>query len=423
MKFINLLAKPARSVAFAVLLLAGPIAGAAFIQPKKIHRHHFDLEMTGAEYARILNEHPQSNLTADPLDPILAVGSRNLALLVEVNSHRDSAHQISLSSKETEAGFPMNAPREINEKISLAEFANLMANMPLTIRSILTSTDPLPATLPVSDQEYIDWGFKTDRVYQMTVRWIMERDNLADYALERQNDVRGVYNLDHTAGIENQLRSWPTLAPATQALYRDWLIGICGNTDERDGCGARLDDAISTGTVWNFWSRYISASRVLYSHFFKMQWSRQDIVLSSTDPTKLTIPFVDPHSPVVASYLQDNIEDEWKWKNWNLRMIFQAGDKNLMSHLEFQKAVVPHVQGPNTIVIDENQPITEYDSRWMIRHEFGHILGFPDCYVEFYDTDREAMVSYQLDTTNLMCSRQGQFKQIHFDELKRVYFR
>ena len=411
----------ARVVGFVVLILMGSISSASASRSRGVHR--FDLEMTGAEYARILSEHPQSNLLSDPLDPILAMGTRNLALLVEINSHRDAAHQISLSSKETETGFPIDAPREINEKISLAEFANLTATMPLTIRSLLTSTDPLPTTLPIPDQDYIEWGFKTDRVYQMTVRWIMERNNLGDYAEFRQNDIRGVYYLDRTPGIENQLKSWSTLTPDKQTQYRDWLIGICGNTDNRVGCSARLDDAISTGTVWSFWSRYIKASRDLYASFFKMEWNRQDIVWSQADPLTLTIPFVDPHSPVVASYLQDNIEDEWKWNDWHLRMVFQVGDKSTMSHLEFQKAVVPHVEVPNTIVIDENQPFTEYDSRWMIRHEFGHILGFPDCYVEFYDTDREVMVSYQLDTSNLMCSRQGQFKQIHFDELKRVYFK
>ena len=58
-----------------------------------------------------------------------------------------------------------------------------------------------------------------------------------------------------------------------------------------------------------------------------------------------------------------------------------------------------------------------------IRHEYGHVLGFPDCYLEFYDTNLNQMVQYQLDITNLMCSRRVHLQQSHYDEMKRVYFR
>ena len=58
-----------------------------------------------------------------------------------------------------------------------------------------------------------------------------------------------------------------------------------------------------------------------------------------------------------------------------------------------------------------------------LSHEFGHVLGFPDCYVEFYDRDIGAIVSYQLDITNLMCSRRGHLQQRHYDELEITYSR
>ena len=417
-------------LALLVVLTTGSLASAArstTAASRSRKLPHLDLEMTGAEYARILNEHPpknwHTNWQADALDPIVAIGTRNLAWLMELNRHRDSAHQISLSSADTEPGFPMDAPREINEKISLQEYADLTSTMPQAIRSVLLGTGPLPIVLPVSEADYIKWGFKTDRVYQMAVRWIMERNDLDQYARLSQTDIRGIYSLDRVTGLGAQLKSWSTLANTVQTQYRGWLIGVCGNQNDRKDCAAELDQAIASKGVSEFFDKYASTSRKMYDDFFKLEWNRQDIVWTQADPKVLTIPFIDPHSPVIASYLQDNIEDEWRMPGWNLRMKFLEGDKKTTAHLQFQKAVTPHVVPPNLIVIDENQPFTEYDARWMIRHEFGHILGFPDCYVEFYDTDREAMVSYQLDTTNLMCSRQGHFKQIHFDELKRVYFK
>ena len=73
--------------------------------------------------------------------------------------------------------------------------------------------------------------------------------------------------------------------------------------------------------------------------------------------------------------------------------------------------------------MDANAPLTEYDVKWTIRHEYGHVLGFPDCYLEFWDKELKAIVSYQLDTSDLMCSRRGHLKQRHFDALRDAYFR
>jgi hypothetical protein len=77
--------------------------------------------------------------------------------------------------------------------------------------------------------------------------------------------------------------------------------------------------------------------------------------------------------------------------------------------------------GGNEITMDKNAPLSEYEVQWTIRHEFGHVLGFRDCYLEFYDSTEKAIVSYQFDVTNLMCSRQGHLKEIHYQELKRLY--
>jgi hypothetical protein len=70
--------------------------------------------------------------------------------------------------------------------------------------------------------------------------------------------------------------------------------------------------------------------------------------------------------------------------------------------------------------MDTNVPLWQYHARWTIRHEFGHTLGFPDCYIEFYDTKAGQMVSFQIDTSNLICSRRGKLQARHDEELKRV---
>lgn len=45
-------------------------------------------------------------------------------------------------------------------------------------------------------------------------------------------------------------------------------------------------------------------------------------------------------------------------------------------------------------------------------HEFGHNLGFPDCYIEYFDTTKNALIYYELspESRNIMCSLKAGFQ-------------
>ena len=47
-------------------------------------------------------------------------------------------------------------------------------------------------------------------------------------------------------------------------------------------------------------------------------------------------------------------------------------------------------------------------------------MGLPDCYFEFYDEQNQMGVSYQIDTTDLMCSRAGNFNERLYKELNQT---
>ena len=55
---------------------------------------------------------------------------------------------------------------------------------------------------------------------------------------------------------------------------------------------------------------------------------------------------------------------------------------------------------PNEINLSRNSK----NKKQVFAHELGHVLGFRDCYFEFYNKKRDEFKYYELDSSNLMCS-------------------
>lgn len=138
--------------------------------------------------------------------------------------------------------------------------------------------------------------------------------------------------------------------------------------------------------------------------------------------TVLHAPFLTPDQPSVQSWLKENVEDEWKGTDFQLQIDFKKTTQDIPK-IEFKEGVTAHVNGiaGNTITMEAEYPIETKDQKWTIRHEYGHVLGFEDCYLEFYDTNEKAMIYYEIDVDNLMCSRNGHLNSSHIEQLQKMY--
>ncbi|MEK6553816.1 MAG: hypothetical protein AABZ31_01135, partial [Bdellovibrionota bacterium] len=430
MKFLILEVASVAMSAAALLVSPSAVANNSLKAPMSSVMPHYDLEMTGQEYRQVF-ENPSaqikiSSLSLANLQDILQVGKRNLDWLKLINASRKD--KLSLSTEATQQGYPMDQPREYNPTLIRASFNNLKTAMPTALSAVIFGTGALPTTLPVTDEEYIEWGLKTDRVYQIAARWLTMEPYLGQLRMRQFEDIRGFYFLSQMKDRKDKFSDFKSLPAAEQEQMRVWLVQMCMNARQaRATCKTKVEGMISgaktAAELEKFFADYSPYGQSLWDELMLIPSNGKFPDVRWNGDTDVRIPFRPVTDPAIANYLTKNLQEEWQFgKAFNLYVDFSLSSSDAV-FVTWQPGVTPHVPylGASEMVMDSNAPISEYDVQWTIRHEFGHVLGLPDCYVEFYNEDTQSIISYQLDTTDLMCSRRGHINQRHLDELRANY--
>ncbi len=398
-------------------VVQGILGEFAYAVPRNLP--HLDLEIKGAEYSHWL----RSKLLISDFNPIMRMGKRNLDWLNQLNAARPGAAPLSFSKAGAQQGFPIESPRVYSPAIIQKQFEDLMITLPQAMKSVLVDGAPLTDTLPIAEKTYLEFGLEVDRVYQIAARWMLLEPYLPALADRKKQDVRGYYFLQKEENLPEKLNQFKTLSAEQQRPLAEWLTGICAMQNSERRCRAELQVAVQGDSVDVYYRKYHPYAQEKWDEFFKIPEKRSDVRWAAARPELMSVPFLRPSESSVVQFLM-NIEEEWRFKDWRIGLAFTDQLSADTIRLEFKAGVTPNVDrlAGNIITLDANAPLSEFEVQWTIRHEFGHSLGFPDCYLEFYDEQREEMVSYQLDTTNLMCSRRGHLQEKHYVELKRVYF-
>lgn len=357
-----------------------------------------------------------------PIEDAIDYGMRNMAWLKHLNSKRPQNDKISLTNKASTGGYPPDQPSEYSPAIVGERLDKLKADMPKAMKEVIVDGKPLTQQLPVPVEEFIEWGRKTDRIYQTALRWKNAQPWLSWYETARAKDIRGIFFFTKMDATERtaKLTNPAALTEKEQSDFSDWLTSMCLNNGASLAvCRGHVQRAIESGqSLLPMFEAYETGATHVYNLNFTVQHARSDVKFDSQNLVE--VPFRTPHDPKILAFVRDNIEDEWRSGTWALKLIFNL---SAATQIQFVPGATPNVNGlgGNIITMNAEQPITEYDAQWTIRHEYGHVLGLPDCYVEYYDSERAVMVTYQIDIDNLMCSRHGHIQQKHVDELKRVY--
>jgi len=352
-------------------------------------------------------------------------GEKMSQWLKAINATRSENNQLRLTSAGARRGIPIDKPSKYGPTTVQKTLDKLIAEMPESMKDIIFGNKPVTSSKAVSDEDFVKYARTTSGLYQSAVRWTGMQQWLPYYTKNRKRDIRGYYYLKNQTNLDHKLKNFKSLTAQEQAIMSEALDGLCFNyTGDQKKCDKMILHSINTNTLLAAKNKLWPAAEIIWKSYFEISDPRKDVEWKQTAPGVMKVTFKDPKNLEIQNWLKDNIEDEFRrpLKNWNLEMEFIRGNSTT-ARLEFKPNVTPHVTGGNLVVMDENTPLQEYGVKWTIRHEYGHILRLPDCYVEFYDPKANLMINYQLDTSDLMCSRAGDMNDRIYEELKRVYLK
>jgi hypothetical protein len=405
------------TLAFTLMISTGAFAQ-ALVPP------HMDLEMSSAEYAAILGDEAQDGKGLSADDPRIARGIKTGARLSEwialINSGRAASSAIRLTSPQTRRGISIDSPSIYSPATIGADTVRVMTALPAEMKAVLESEGDLPGTITLDDETFIKNARLVDKIYQSSARYKSLDGYRYYYVQAAAKDVRGYNYLTKNNYTAESLRDVALIPADKVEAVKNALIGICKNGNRGVNCDSTVAAALKNNKLADVFTRYYPAGQKLWSEFFDIPASgtRTDVIWAND---VMMVPFNTPAIAKFEPYLRDNIHDEFRFGTWAMQLNFGTFADG--PRLVFEAGVVPHVNGlgGNEITMDSNQPIEEYESQWTIRHEFGHVIGLPDCYHEFYDTTLQAYVNYQLDITDLMCSRAGNMTERIYKQLEKAY--
>lgn len=358
----------------------------------------------------------------DKLKPVTDTGTLALKWINMVNEHRDLQNRLNLADTTTKNPVPPESPKYSSTELILSKYNERIAALPPEMRPYILENKQLTETPPISDELFLKHIRDLNGSYQNAVRWIGQQQWLDYYVQNEMYDIRGFYFFKKELNLENRLKDFANLDAETQEKFTSWLVSMCHNSEiEKPECLTELKKEIKKNQVLGFYNLYFTKSEKVYNEFFEVMPKRSDLTWNN-DKSLITQQFVLPTLEKVATWLKTNIEEEWKATGFQLLLNF-VPKNDFSPFIEFEKGVTPHVSGPtwNIITMDPDYSLDDYTTQWTIRHEFGHVLGFPDCYLEFFDTDRNEMAYYTIEPDNLMCAWGGKLQPSHIEQLKKAY--
>ncbi|MBT3980400.1 MAG: hypothetical protein HOE90_03555 [Bacteriovoracaceae bacterium] len=276
----------------------------------------------------------------------------------------------------------------------------------------------------INSDLFLELNKEIELIYTRSGRYLGHIPYLAYYKKRAELDLRGYLHF--------QSMSYAKLGRLfyMATYYSQWIDEndyeqmivafqkMCINSNGLYSSECSKENIEGARNYYSLYYKWLEASREIEKEFLKIHHPLEGLQAEQFyDKEVITVLVKKPSDGKMARFLKESVEKAWNTDKYELKIEWSHSHDAKVS-IEFVEEG-PHHANFRTRVISMNRKTFQYDELTgvILAHEFGHVLGFKDCYHEFWDNDEDGYVFYKVDVTNVMCSNAGDVKDFHFEQL------
>lgn len=277
-----------------------------------------------------------------------------------------------------------------------------------------------------------DMAIEIYYLYQKSMRFEGQKCQLSNLVSKKNNDLRPYFELrdfcqekdNNPVCNETTLNS---LNKSDASFVEERTVKMCKSFDPSDvNCQAQYNVQSKNQKISTLVSYYQNLfKKERYEKLFSLRESHLKFSCEAdeSEVVTMTIPVngIKWDTEKLNSLLS-YVSGTWTRGHFKLNFEIVEDGRNDAVEIISASGGISYVPDNNNRLIYLSQSLDANTQRRVLAHEFGHVLGFPDCYTEFYDNQKNDLVYYEISSedTNIMCSMKNgvSVPDSYFQELR-----
>jgi len=317
------------------------------------------------------------------------------------------------NSSEQRASYGLQSPLIINDELTQNQLTQLKEEFDLFIKAKMIPPSNYGYIFLTDEREISQWNKYKSKVARLKLghlRWMDRR-----CALEQIPDDEG-WSVLMSKGYQMTLSDHIRQAD----LVTEDILSLCQNFHPLPVCKMEQKISLRNNDYFKVVQKYSSLidkdkERSFFARDKKVKWkcSLEKEIKTLTLPVRVNREELFKWG-ALKELVFTNVSLLWKSANFQIKLVpeenleSQSFDLSQTIFITPTDKAISHVKNrlPRTMFI--NTQLAGEDLEKVLAHELGHVLGFPDCYLEYFDRKLKQLVYFEVgETTDLMCSLQG----------------